>query len=109
MLFQSDRSSVLENTNLGISRQMPAYSTSVAVLVGIESAVGQNSAISSWVTRPSRKALIAPSSWLKCRCSSSSTMCQSSSRFGPSMKPSTETDIIQMIFLIAVHSGLEAT
>src|SRR6266508_2133859 len=29
-------------------------------------------------------------------------MCQSSSRFGPSMKPSRDTDIIKTIFLIAV-------
>src|SRR5438093_10628443 len=31
-------------------------------------------------------------------------MCQSISRFGPSMKPSTDTDIITTIFLIAVPS-----
>lgn len=31
-------------------------------------------------------------------------LCQSSSRSGPSMKPSTDTDIIKMIFLIALRS-----
>src|SRR5437763_4233268 len=44
---------------------------------------------------------MAPSCSLKWVCSSSSTKCQSSSRFGPSMKPSRDTDIITMIFLMA--------
>src|SRR5215475_6714251 len=58
VVFQSARSRVLENTILGMSRQMPANSTMGWVLAGSESAVGQNSAMSSWVTRPLRKALI---------------------------------------------------
>ena len=39
---------------------------------------------------------------LKCQCSSSSTVCQSISRPGPSMKPSSDTDMLNTIFLIAV-------
>ena len=47
MVFQSARSRVRENTNLGMSRQMRANSTIGPVLEGSASAVGQNSAISS--------------------------------------------------------------
>lgn len=72
------------------------------LLEGSESAVGQNPAMSSWVTRPFRKAPTVLSCSLKWRCSSSSTMCQSIWRSGPSMKPSTDIDIIRMIFLITV-------
>src|SRR3954468_4645739 len=44
------------------------------------------------------------SSSLKWVCSSSSTRCQSSSRFGPSKKPSSDTDMCRTIFLIACSS-----
>jgi len=50
-----------EYTILGISRQMRANSTTVGVAAGSRSADGQNPAISSQVTRPSRKAPAAES------------------------------------------------
>ncbi len=56
------------------------------------------------VTRPVRKAPIAASCSLKWRCGSSSALCQSSSRPGPSMKPSADTGIVRMIFLVGVPS-----
>src|SRR5207247_2194132 len=40
------------------------------------------------------------SCWLKWLCSSSSTKCQSISRFGPSKNPSRDTDIMRTTFLI---------
>src|SRR3954447_30269 len=87
-----------------MSRQMRANSTMGAVLAGSWSAVGQNSAISSYVTRPSRNAPIAPSRWLKSVCSSSSTRCQLRSWPGPSKKPSRETDRPSTTFLIATST-----
>jgi hypothetical protein len=54
--FQSARSSLLENTIFGMSRQMRASATIGLVREGSASAVGQKPAISSWVTRPVGKA-----------------------------------------------------
>jgi hypothetical protein len=65
VVFRSARSRVLEYTILGMSRQIRANSTMGPVLDGSVSAVGQNPAISSCVTRPFRKAPIAPSCSLK--------------------------------------------
>jgi hypothetical protein len=47
VVFKSARSRVLENTILGMSRQMRANSTMGPLLDGSVSAVGQNLAISS--------------------------------------------------------------
>jgi len=105
VVFHSARSSVLEKTILGMSRQIPANSATGPALDGSASAVGQYRAISSWVTRPSRKAPISPSCSLKWRCNSSSTRCQSIWRSGPSMKPSRDTEIIKTIFLSALLTG----
>lgn len=79
-----------------MSRQMTANSATVPVFAGSASAVGQNSAISSYVTRPWMNAPILPSSSLKCWCSSSSTKCQSMSWSGPSKNPSRETEMDRM-------------
>jgi len=76
------------------------------VLDGSASAVGQNSAINSYMTRPLRKALMARSSSLMWSCSSSSTRCQSRPPSGPSKNPSTETDSIRMIFRAGAASGM---
>ncbi len=54
-----------EYTILGISRQMRANSTMVGPAAGSRSARGQNPAISSQVTRPSRKAPAAASHSLR--------------------------------------------
>ena len=92
-----------------MSRLMRANSTMGGGLEGSVSAVGQNPAMSSWVTRPSRKAPMEASCSLKWACSSSSTSCQSSSWFGPSMNPSTDTDIMKMSFLIGEHCPIGPT
>src|SRR5580698_5995888 len=81
-----------------MSRQMRANSAVNAGVSGSASAVGQCPAISSYVTRPSRKAPAVPSQSLKCPIRSSPTNCQSSSRPGPSKKPSSDSDIMKTSF-----------
>src|SRR3954464_5414967 len=46
---------------------------------------------------------MAPATSLKWKCSSSSTRCQSMSRLGPSMKPSSDTENISTTFRTAAH------
>src|SRR4051794_39535369 len=60
--------------------------------------------MSSYATRPLRKPPIVPSTSLTWAWSSSSTILQSISFFGPSKKPSSETWTKRITFVIAIHS-----
>src|ERR1700721_739900 len=87
-----------------MSRQMAANLVEGVLTEGPASAVGQKPAISSQVTRPSRHPPAAPAHSSKWGANSASPDCQPISRSGPSKKPSSDTDIMKTIFLIAVLS-----